>query len=137
MAAEFCTALFARQRVESAALICLDTKKQVIATETLSEGTINETPLYIRSIVECALRHKSHTVLLAHNHPTGDTTPSPADIAMTSRARAALAVLEIDLIDHIIVAGKRYSSLARLNLMDGGSLPPILQVSRNAAEEEH
>ncbi len=57
LAGEYCTALFARQQVESIVLICLDVHKTVIAAETLMRGTVDETPLYPRSVVECALRH--------------------------------------------------------------------------------
>ena len=126
LAGEYCTALFARQQVESIVLICLDVHKTVIAAETLMRGTVDETPLYPRSVVECALRHRAHSVLLAHNHPSGVLTPSRGDIDVSIQVGNALKPVEIELLDHIVVAGSEYCSLYALGYLGGGTqLHPV------------
>lgn len=111
MAGEYCTTMFARQQVESMVLVCLDTHKAVLAYETLFTGTVDETPLYTRAVVECALRHNAHTVMLVHNHPSGVTNPSKADIIVSQMVQNALNTVDIELLDHFVVAGSRYTSL--------------------------
>lgn len=116
-AGEFCTTLFARQKVESMVLVCLDVHKAVLASETLSQGTVSETPLYPREVISYALRHHAHSVLLAHNHPSGDTRPSAEDVAITHEIRDALRPLGIALEDHFIVAGSKFTSLWQMGLL--------------------
>lgn len=126
MAGEYCTAMFARQKTESMVLVCLDVHKAVLATETLMRGTVDETPLYMRGVVECALRHRAHSVLLVHNHPSGQLDPSPGDIAVSAQVKSALETVEIQLLDHIIVAGARYASLSQMGLLGAQLLPGAL-----------
>ncbi|OLN29079.1 DNA repair protein RadC [Desulfosporosinus metallidurans] len=81
------------------------------------EGTIDQAPVYPRVIVETALRHKAHSVILAHNHPGGSPSPSPQDIEVTKRIRVALEPISISVIDHIIAAGEAYVSCAEKGLL--------------------
>ena len=67
--------------------------------------------------METALRHKAHSVILAHNHPGGSPTPSPQDIEVTKRIQVALEQISISVLDHIIAAGEQYISCAEKGLL--------------------
>lgn len=96
-------------------LICLNSQKWVNHSALVQEGTINEVAVYTRIIVELALRHKAHSVILSHNHPGGSLTPSNEDINITRAIEAALETINIAVNDHIIVAGNQYVSLKEQN----------------------
>ena len=98
-------------------MICLDSQSRVIMPVLISEGTINEAMIYPRDIVEHALRHKTAMVILSHNHPGGSLEPSLADIEMTKKLMKALEVISVKIMDHIIVAGDRFTSLAEKRLI--------------------
>lgn len=130
-AGEFCTTLFARQKVESMAIVCLDAHKAVLSSEMLTQGTVSETPLYPREVVAYALRHQAHSVILAHNHPSGDTHPSADDIRITLEIRDALRTVDIALEDHFVVAGNRFTSIWQV-----GALSEPLTVTLLAQEKQ-
>ena len=81
---------YLREEYEVFYVICLDSQNRVNYAEMVHEGTINESPVYPRLIVETALRHKANSVILAHNHPGGSLNPSKADVDATRRIAAAL-----------------------------------------------
>lgn len=110
-AGEYCCALFGRQREESLKLVCLDVQLVVLAVETLSEGTLDATRIEARQIVECAIRHNAHSVILAHNHPSGVLNPSREDMDATRQVELALRTIDVRLLDHFIVAGSQYRSI--------------------------
>ncbi|MDR2514132.1 MAG: DNA repair protein RadC [Christensenellaceae bacterium] len=110
-AGNYCVHLFTSQRNESMAVLCLDTQKRLIKADLLFRGTIDETPVYLRNLVEYALRHNARSLLIAHNHPGGGLKPSAQDIAQTKAIQSALRPLNIDLDDHIIVFGNSFMSL--------------------------
>jgi len=116
-AGQYAVSLFAGRMYEAFYLICLDSQNRVNFPELIQEGTINESPVYPRLIVEAALRHQSNSVILAHNHPGGSMKPSQADIEVTDRIRIALEAISIHVIDHIIVAGDKYVSFAEKGLL--------------------
>ncbi len=116
-AGEYILALYAGRTYEVFYLLCLDAQYHVIYPALVHEGTIDQAPVYPRLVVETALRHKAHSVILAHNHPGGSPTPSPQDIEVTKRIRAALEPLSISVIDHIIAAGEQYVSCAERGLL--------------------
>ena len=91
--------------------MCLDVRKSVIAHQILSRGTIDEAPVYPRMVAEAALRHHAACVILVHNHPSGQLKPSQHDHAVSAQIAEALKTLEIQLMDHIIVAGPNAMSL--------------------------
>lgn len=95
----------------------LDTKHRLIASETMFIGTINEARVYPREIVKAALRHNAAAVIVAHNHPSGDTTPSQADIALTRQLQSALAMIDVRLLDHFIVCPASANSMCELGLI--------------------
>lgn len=138
-AGEFCTALFSRQKVESVAIVCLDVHKAVLASEMLTQGTVSETPLYPREVVAYALRHQAHSVILAHNHPSGDTRPSMDDLRITLEIRDALRTMDITLEDHFIIAGSRFTSLWQTGALSEPAAVPLLaqeKQGRAAADDD-
>lgn len=117
-AGEYAVSLFAGRPYEVFYVICLDAQNRVNHAALVHEGTLNEAPVYPRLIVEAALRHKANSVILSHNHPGGSLTASGPDLDVTRRIRSALSAISIPVVDHVIVAGERYVSLAEQGLMD-------------------
>ena len=107
--------LFRGAKYEQFYLICLNSQKWMTNSALVQEGTINEVAVYTRLIVELALRHEAHSVILSHNHPGGSLTPSKEDIDITRAIEAALETINIIVNDHIIVAGNQYVSLKQHN----------------------
>jgi DNA repair protein RadC len=84
----------------------LDSQHRLIAIETLATGTLDGATVYPREAVKAALRHNAAAVLFAHNHPSGHPEPSAADRAVTERLKAALAVIDIRVLDHLVVSAE-------------------------------
>lgn len=116
-AGEYIVDLFTGAKYESFYCVCLDAKNRVRHTLLLYEGTIDETRIYPRNLVEEVLRCQAHQVILAHNHPGGDPKPSRADMQTTVSICESLAAVSIQVLDHIIVGGKGYFSFAMQNLL--------------------
>ena len=83
----------------------------------MSRGTVDQTPVYVREVINAALRHHAKAVILVHNHPSGETEPSRADIDMTAELKIALSLVTITLHDHLIVADKTLVSFKSLGLL--------------------
>jgi len=98
-------------------VLFLDTKNQLIADEQLGAGTHDHCPVYPREVVRRALELSAASILVAHNHPSGDPTPSSADVEMTRQIVAAAVALGIKVHDHMIVGGDKVVSLRTLGLM--------------------
>lgn len=98
-------------------VLFLDKKLQLIADEVMGTGTLDHAPVYPREIVRRALEVNAASLILCHQHPSGDSTPSRAGVEMTTRVKDAARSLGIDLIDHVIVAGDRTASLRTLGLL--------------------
>ena len=103
--------------VEHVYLLCLDAQKQLIKTVELSSGVVDSVSVSSRQAVEAALHHRASSVVLAHNHPTGNVNPSRDDEALTRRIRDALALVDIPLDDHIIIGGQSWFSFADSGLL--------------------
>lgn len=116
-AGKYVLTLFAGRTYEVFYVICLDAQHKVIYPALVHEGTIDQAPVYPRLIVETALRHKAHSVILAHNHPGGSPNPSPQDIDVTKKIQFALEQISITVLDHIIAAGENYVSCAERGLL--------------------
>ncbi len=99
------------------AVLFFNVQQELLATEELFRGTLTHTSVYPREVVMRALHHRAHAVVLAHNHPSGQPTPSPADIAMTNKLSAALGLIDICVLDHIIVSAHAAASMAELGLV--------------------
>ncbi len=107
----YCNASLAGQSDECVELIYLSVRNTVIGTEIISSGTLDRVSISPRKIVERALAAKAAAIILVHNHPSGDPTPSADDIALTKEIIRAAAVLGIAMHDHIIVGKGRHYSL--------------------------
>lgn len=101
---DYCRMAMAYQDVEEFRLIYLNGKNRVIAEVTQQKGTINHVAIHPREVVKSALDNHASAVIMVHNHPTGDTTPSRADIDMTKKVNEALSAVNIQLHDHVIVS---------------------------------
>ena len=104
--------LLARKPFESFAVLFLDVKNRLIATEELFRGTLTHTSVYPREVVKAALAHNAAGVILAHNHPSGTPEPSAADRSLTAALRQALGLVDIRVLDHFVVAGRHVHSFA-------------------------
>lgn len=113
----YVSAAMAHERREQFRIIFLDKRNQIITDEIQSEGTIDHTPVYTREVVKRALDVGAASLILVHNHPSGDPTPSRADVKMTREIINALASLSIKVHDHIIVGRDGYASLRQLELI--------------------
>ncbi|GBF58598.1 hypothetical protein PbB2_02285 [Candidatus Phycosocius bacilliformis] len=98
-------------------VLFLDKKHRLIVDEKMGEGTVDHAPVYPREIARRALELAASSVILSHNHPSGDPTPSGADIAMTREIISALNPLRVTVIDHIIVGGQNTQSLKALGVI--------------------
>jgi DNA repair protein RadC len=98
-------------------VLFLDKRNQLIADEVQQTGTIDHTPVYPREVVKRALELSSTAVILVHNHPSGDPTPSRADIQMTQQIISVAQPLGISVHDHIIVGKEGHASLKGLKLI--------------------
>lgn len=96
--------------VEEFKVIFLDIGYKLIKTETLFYGTIDRSAVYPREIIKKVLEHRAKFVVFAHNHPSGNTTPSKSDIDITKHMKTALSYIDVELIDHIIIGGEEYFS---------------------------
>ena len=100
---EYCRTLAAHRDVEQFRALYLDTKNRLIRDQLLQTGTINHTSVYPRQVCVRALEMGAAALVVLHNHPSNDPTPSRADVEMTARLRDALKTIDVDLHDHIVV----------------------------------
>ncbi len=98
-------------------VLYLNNQNQLIAGETLFTGTINRTEVHPREVIKRALYHNAAAVVLAHNHPSGEVTPSKADRLITERLVQALGLVDIRVPDHLIVGGNQVFSFAEHGLL--------------------
>lgn len=104
---------FYNRRNETVFLLCLDAKCKVLCCKEVGEGSVNSAAIPIRRVVELALAANATSVVLAHNHPSGVALPSDEDICTTKRVAMALSAVEIQLVDHIVVADDDFVSMAQ------------------------
>ncbi|MGE5514331.1 MAG: RadC family protein [Bacteroidota bacterium] len=114
---DYCTAAMARRPVEQFRLLFLDRKNTLIADELQQEGTVDHTPLYPREVVKRALELNASAIIMVHNHPSGDPTPSKADIEMTRTVRDALRAVGITVHDHLVVGRRGHTSFKSVGLL--------------------
>lgn len=117
LAAHYVQMHLAHKPHECFAVLFLDTQHRLICMETLFTGTLDQASVYPREVAARALLLRAASVVLAHNHPSGNPDPSAADIALTQRLQQALALLDISVLDHLIVAQGHAVSLAQRGLM--------------------
>jgi len=114
---EYCTVAMARKETEEFRILFLDRKNVLLADEVQQKGTVDHTPVYPREVVKRALELGASAIILVHNHPSGDPSPSRADIAMTRDVQAALRALKIELHDHLVIGNGRHASFRSLGLL--------------------
>jgi DNA repair protein RadC len=113
----YLNAVLARERVEQFRVLFLDNRNRLVADEAQGRGTVNHTPVYPREVVKRALELQATALILVHNHPSGDPSPSAEDIAMTKEVRSAAAALSIVLHDHVVVGNGCWFSFRRESLL--------------------
>ena len=114
---DYCTAHIAHNQVEEFHILFLDRKNVLIKHERQQKGTVDHTPVYPREVVKRALELAASALILVHNHPSGDPTPSKADIAVTKDIVNAAQPLGVTVHDHLIIGRGRHTSLRDLGLI--------------------
>jgi len=115
----YCHSAMAHAKVEQFRLLFLDNRNALIADEAQQTGTVNHTPVYPREVVKRALELHASAIIMLHNHPSGDPTPSSDDIAMTREVAETAEKLGIALHDHVIIGKRGHASLRNLGLLKG------------------
>jgi DNA repair protein RadC len=113
----YLNAAMSRDRIEQFRVLFLDNRNRLLADEAQQRGTVNHTPVYPREVAKRALELHATALILVHNHPSGDPTPSAEDIAMTRDIKAAISALSIVLHDHVVVGNGRWLSFRNEGLL--------------------
>lgn len=114
---DYLSATLSREPTEQFRVLFLDAKNRLIADEPQARGTVNHTPVYPREVAKRCLDLQATAIILVHNHPSGDPTPSRADIEMTAEVKAACATLGVAVHDHLVVGNGRLLSFRREGLL--------------------
>ena len=114
---DYCRAAMGFEAREQFRILFLDKKNRLIADEVQQRGTVDHTPVYVREVVKRALELSASAIILVHNHPSGDPTPSRADIDMTRQIVDAAKPLGVTIHDHIIVGRQGHASFKGLKLI--------------------
>lgn len=114
---DYLQTVLAREKIEQFRVLYLDNRNRLLADVLLATGTVNHTPVYPREVVKRALELNSTALILVHNHPSGDPSPSAEDIAMTSEIKQAARALSVTLHDHVIIGNGRWLSFRREGLL--------------------
>lgn len=101
---------------EQLRVLCLDTKNHVIAQSVVYQGTVNSSAVRVAEVFRPAISRTCPSVIVAHNHPSGDATPSPEDVRTTEQLRKAGELLDIELLDHIVIGRNQFVSLKERGL---------------------
>jgi DNA repair protein RadC len=114
---DYCSAAMAREQTEQFRVLYLDRKNVLVADEVHQKGTVDHTPVYPREVVKRALELGASALILVHNHPSGDPTPSRADVAMTKEIAAAAKALKIEVHDHLVIGRGKHASFKAMGLL--------------------
>ena len=114
---DYCRSAMQFERKEQFRVLFLDKKNRLVADEILGHGTVDRAPVYPREVMKRALAHEATAIILAHNHPSGDPTPSKSDIDMTNQMIAAMKPLGVTVHDHLIIGRDNIASFRTLGLM--------------------
>ena len=99
-------------------LVYLNTRRKIIYREKISEGTIDSAEVYSRNVIASTIRANAHSVIMAHNHLSGDLSPSQADLDTTRIVGRALRSIDVQLIDHYVIGGNKIQSFKEIGLLD-------------------
>ena len=105
------------ERKEHFLCLCLNARNQVVHKEVISIGSLSASIVHPREVFQVAIAHTSASIILAHNHPSGDATPSREDIDLTRRLVEAGRIMGIDILDHIIICDSEFLSFKEHRLM--------------------
>lgn len=108
---------FAGREYESFVALLLDAQHRLIVTEELFRGTLTQTSVYPREVVKAVLRENAAAVIFAHNHPSGVAEPSQSDRLLTDALKQALALVDVKVLDHFIIAGAETLSFAERGML--------------------
>ena len=114
---DYCRSVMQFERTEQFRVLFLDKKNRLIADEILGEGTVDRAPVYPREVIKRALTHEATAIILTHNHPSGDPTPSKSDIDMTHHMIEAMKPIGVTVHDHLIIGRENIASFRTLGLM--------------------
>jgi DNA repair protein RadC len=114
---DYCRTAMGGLTDEQFRVIFLNSQNEILAEEIITEGTVNQTVVYPRKVLELALKHKAAGLILVHNHPSGNPTPSAADQELTQAIVRACRPLNLTVHDHLIISRQGYFSLAEKNLL--------------------
>jgi DNA repair protein RadC len=114
---DYCRGAMAYRETEEFRVLFLDKKNGLIADEVLGQGTVDHTPVYPREVIRRALELNASAMILVHNHPSGDPTPSTADVTMTENIAALAKPLGVRLHDHLIVGRNGHASMRAMKLI--------------------
>ena len=106
-----------REEREIFSVMFLNAQNQMIATEDLFFGSVNSASVYPREVVKSALKHNASNVILAHNHPSNNVTPSESDKRLTIRLKEALGLVDVVVLDHIIVSSNKTFSFVENHIL--------------------
>ncbi len=116
--ADYLAAALQRERIEQFRILFLDEDGMLLGDEVQASGTVNHTPVYPREVVRRALALGASSLILVHNHPSGDPEPSREDLDMTRQVQLAAAVMAVTVRDHVIVGNGRWLSFRDEGLLD-------------------
>ena len=114
---DYCRLAMGKSKVEELRVLFLNNRHVLIADETMQRGTVNHTPVYPREVVKRALEHAASAIILLHNHPSGDPTPSKADIDITQKIVEAAATINVSVYDHVIITESGHYSFKSFGLL--------------------
>lgn len=114
---QYCKTSMAHRETEQFRILFLDRKNTLIADEEQAKGTIDHVPVYPREVVKRALELNASALILVHNHPSGDPSPSDTDISMTQQVSAAASTIGVTLHDHVIIGKETDTSFSALGLL--------------------
>ncbi len=113
-AAAYLLPTFGARAVEQFGIVLLDSKHRVLRTTVVASGTLNSTIVHPRDVFREAMLGAAAAIVVFHNHPSGDPSPSPDDVELTRRLRAAGVLMGIEVVDHIVLGDARYCSLKEM-----------------------
>lgn len=128
-ALDFCHHMLSGEKNEKFMVLYLTTKNELIDTEILEEGTINQTAVYPRKVVEGALKHNASALIFVHNHPSGDPTPSRTDKNLTEALVRAANTIDVTVHDHIIIGKNSHFSGREGGWLGGSGSPSSTRAS--------
>lgn len=115
---QYAVSMYIGKKNEEFGIICLDSNRRVHYSGTIIKGTVNQAEAYPRTVVAEVLKHNAVNVILTHNHPGGSIMPSENDKEATRNIVNALEAIDVNVLDHIIVSGDRFFSMAAMGMLD-------------------